>query len=473
MSVMSAETLCQLREMLAARIGASRFRTWFGDSTHLELADSVLRVVVPNTFVGTWIASNYHNELAETAREILGADARVDVCVAERAQSQRVDARAATPMAGTGGRARAAVRSAALRAELDSFVVGPNNRLAFAAAQAVARNPGQTTKLLVLHGGCGLGKTHLLHGICNAIARQHPTLEWRLISGEEFTNEFVTSLKANRIDAFRARFRKVDVLVVDDIHFLANKKVTQAEFLHTFNAIDSAGKAVVLASDRHPRLIATLSEPLLDRLISGMVIPIEPPDYPTRLEIVRRRAAGMNCRVTDEVLEYVAQRITRNVRELEGALYKLVALAALSKDPLPLALARAALDEQLAGAPRAPASEDIERTVSLRFEVSREQIHSRSRDRTVSLARAIAMFLVRRHCAMSFPEIGRAFGHKNHSTVLMATQRVQRWLDADATVKWRSPRGTHEALLRGLMNALTKEFAFDRTAEAPAAAAGH
>ncbi len=472
MSVLSAEMLCQLREALAARIGAARFRTWFGDATEYAQREEVLEVIVPNAFVGKWIVANYLNELTEAVREIFDASTRVEVRVAERSSPQRVEActspRSASPAE---SRPRTASRALALRADLDGFVVGPNNRVAYAAAQTIAREPGRTLKLLVLHGGCGLGKTHLLQGICNAVSRQHPTLEWRYISGEEFTNEFVASVRANRVDAFRARFRKVDVLVVDDIHFLANKKATQEEFLHTFNAIDAAGKAVVLSSDRHPRSIAALSEPLQDRLISGMVIPIEPPDYDTRREIVRRKAAAMNCRVTDDVLDYVAQRVTRNVRELEGAVFKLVALASLIRDPLTLAAARAALDEQLALSSRAPAPEEIMQAVALRFELPREQLCSRSRDRTVSTARAIAMFLVRQHCSMSFPEIARAFSHKNHSTVLMAVQRVQGWLEADVTVTWRTARGRHEALLRGLVNALTRAFSGELIREPFAAAA--
>lgn len=319
-------------------------------------------------------------------------------------------------------------------------------------------DPGAAFKLLVLHGGCGLGKTHLLQGICNGLSRTHPTLEWRFVSGEQFTNEYVSAVKSGTVELFRSRFRNVDVLVIDDIHFLAHKTGTQREFLHTFNAIDAAGKAVVLSSDRHPREIGTLSEPLLNRLIAGMVTEIQPPDLEVRREILRRRAAAIGRAVPEEVIGLIAQRITRNVRELEGAIYKLVALASLTKDRITLSLAQTALEDHMVRTRRTPTVPDILQRVVGRFGVTREQVLSRSRDRTVSLARAVAAYLARKHTALSFPEIGRALGNKNHSTALMGTQRVEKWLQQDATVTWRSAKGRHEAPLRGLLDGLEQEL---------------
>jgi chromosomal replication initiator protein len=336
-------------------------------------------------------------------------------------------------------------------------VVGPPNRLAYAAACSVVHSLEDAVKPLVIHGSCGLGKTHLLQGMCNSVRRARPAAEWRYVSGEEFTNEYIYALKAGRIDQFRARFRSVDLLVIDDIHFLANKKATQEEFLHTFNAIDACGKAVVLSSDRHPRSIATLSEPLINRLIAGMVVRIDAPDLGTRHEILRRRARKMDHRVPDDVLEVVAQHVTRNVRELEGALYKLVALASLTQEQITPQFARRALDEYISHS-RAPDAAAIERAVAAHFGVTREQIRSKSRDRTVTLARAITMYLVRKHTRLSFPEIGRALGNKNHSTVLMATQRMERILERDGTVTWRSLSGKHEDALRAILHALEEHL---------------
>lgn len=456
MDVSIAEKVSHLCELVADRIGSARYRTWFGDTAEFRLNHNSLEVLVANSFVGNWIASNYMDDLVASAREVLGAEERVDVRIVQMAACEGT--RRGSRPAGAAPARRGREGRVQLRGKLDEFVVGPSNRLAYAAAEGTVRDPGQAFKLLVVHGGCGLGKTHLLQGICNGLIRMHPTLEWRYISGEQFTNEFIYAVKAGHIDRFRARFRSVDVLMIDDIHFLANKKATQAEFLHTFDAIDACGKAVVLSSDRHPCGIATLSEPLINRLIAGMVVEISPPDFEIRREILCRRAVAMNCRIPDEVLDLVAERIARNVRELEGALYKLVALASLTKDPITLELAQTTLNDHIVHTSQTPNADSIVRLAGNRFGVTREQILSKSRDRTISLARAVAMYLVRKHTLMSFPEIGRAMGNKNHSTVLMATQRIEKLLREDATVAWKTAGARHEALLSGLLEGLEQEL---------------
>jgi chromosomal replication initiator protein len=329
--------------------------------------------------------------------------------------------------------------------------------LAFSVTSALVRRPGDAFKHLVIHGGCGLGKTHLLQGVCNGMSRAHPELQWSYLSGDEFTNEFIYAVKAGRVDLFRARFRNVDVLVIDDIHFLANKKATQEEFLHTFNAIDGSGKTVVLSSDSHPRNIATLTEPLVNRLIAAMIVRIDPPDFGTRREILRRRAATMLIELPADVLDYVARHITRNVRELEGALYKLTAFASLTREPIGLDLARRAVEEYVAAA-QPPEAADIARIVATHFGVTREALHSGSRDRTVTHARGIAMFLIRKHTRLSFPEIGRLLGSKQHSTVIMAVRRIQTLLDRGGAVAWKTPAGPREAPVRSLLDELEQHM---------------
>jgi len=466
--VSAVEKLSHIRERIADRIGPIRYRTWFGDAAQFRLNHDGLDVMVANSFVGNWIASNYMDDLVASAQEVLGPEGGVDVRIVQGpgASDDNDEPNCPNPAppvpVTTSPRRCARVGRSALRGNLGDFVVGPSNKLAYAAADHVVRDPGRAFKLLVVHGGSGLGKTHLLQGICNGLVRAHPMLEWRYISGEQFTNEFIYAVKSGRDDLFRTRFRNVDVLVIDDIHFLANKRATQREFLHTFDAIDTSGKAVVLSSDRHPRSIGALSEPLINRLIAGMVVEIDPPDFGIRREILSRRAAAMNCNIPDEVVRFIAERIVRNVRELEGALYRLVALASLTKDSITLDLAQTAIDDHVVRTGRTPNPENIVRLVGSRFGVTREQILSKSRDRTISLARGVVMFLVRKHTLMSFPEIGRALGNKNHSTVLMATQRIDKLLQQDATVTWKTPSGTHEALLRGLLEELARELAPSR-----------
>ncbi|HPM24648.1 MAG TPA: chromosomal replication initiator protein DnaA [Phycisphaerae bacterium] len=470
-----AEKVCTIRARVADRIGVNRYRTWFSDSTHLQLDGERLDVTVANAFVGKWIASNYLTHLIEVTRDVIGAEPRIEIRVDQSCPrpppTRPVALHGAAPgpplpapPAAAAPAPRAPLARPTLRGELEAYVVGPANQLAFSVASAVVQQPGAAFKHVVIHGGCGLGKTHLLQGICNGLTRAHPELQWCYLSGEEFTNEFIYAVKAGRIDYFRARFRNVDLLVIDDLHFLANKTATQGEFLHTFNAIDASGKAVVLSCDCHPRSIATLSEPLVNRLSAAMIVRIDPPDFAMRREILRRRAAAMLCELPDDVLDYVARRITRNVRELEGALYKLAAYASLTREPLQLDLARRAVEDYVA-AVRPPEPADIERIAAAHFGVTREALHSGSRDRTVTHARSVAMHLIRKHTRLSFPEIGRFFGNKQHSTVLMAVRRIQNLVDRNGAVSWKTPTGVREVPVRSLLDELEQRLL--RDPEAP------
>lgn len=457
-----AEKVCTIREKVAGRIGDNRYRTWFGGSTEFELEGARLDVTVANEFIGNWITTNYMQQLLEVTRDVLGEEPRIQVRIKRNdgtaCEKPSAALRAAADAAPrTRPPARPAPARSSLRGELESFVVGPSNELAYSVASTVVRAPGTAFKHVVMHGGCGLGKTHLLQGVCNGLTRAHPGLQWCYLSGEEFTNEFIYAVKAGRVDLFRARFRNVDVLVIDDIHFLANKKATQEEFLHTYDAIDASGKMVVLSSDAHPRSIATLSEPLINRLVAAMIVRIEPPDFVTRREILRRRAQAMMCELPDDVLDYVARHVSRNVRELEGALYKLVAFASLTRECIRLDLAQRAIEEYAAAA-QPPEAADIERLAALHFGVSRDALRSNSRDRTVTHARGITMFLLRKHTRMSFPEIGRMLGNKQHSTVLMAVRRIQDLLDRNGAVAWKTPAGMKEVPLRALLDELEQRL---------------
>ncbi len=460
-----AEKVRAVRARVAELIGVTKFDTWFGEDAEFHLASGNLDIKVANAFVGDWISANFMPQLVEATRTVLGGEPRVQVLVSGRngraAGSPSRSEPPAKPRSATvvAPPTDPHVRPArpALRGELDTFVVGPPNELAFSVAQALVHSPGRSFKHLVLHGGCGLGKTHLLQGICNGLSRTHPELEWSYLSGEEFTNEFIYALKAGRIDQFRARFRRVDFLVIDDIHFLANKKSTQEEFLHTFDAIDASGKTVVLSSDTHPRGLTELSEPLVNRLLAAMVVRIDPPDFATRREILRRRAAVLHCPLDDAALDALAHRVTRNVRELEGALYKLSAYVALTRQPVSLDLVQRVI-EDTAGPPTPPDPDAIERTVAAYFGVTREAIRSDLREKTITLARSLTMFLIRRHTRLSFPEIGRRLGHKRHSTVLMAVRRVQAVLDRDGQAVWTAPQGARTRPLREVLDDLEAQI---------------
>ena len=258
-----------------------------------------------------------------------------------------------------------------------------------------------------------------------------------------------------KLDSFRQRFRKTDLLVIDDVHFLASKKATQEEFLHTFNAVDTAGKQIVMASDAHPKMIGQLSDSLVNRFISGMVVKIEPPDFDTRCRILRQRAKEMKKNVTDSVIEYIADNLRANVRELEGALLKVVAYASLSRGPINQQMAHEALADHISRTDPIVHLSDIEAAVATFFGVTPADVHSSRKTRTISLARSVAMYLARKHTSMSFPEIGRFMGNKNHATVILACRKIQQLLhDTEQAVSWQTAAGKRMMSVNSLLEEL-------------------
>jgi chromosomal replication initiator protein len=313
-----------------------------------------------------------------------------------------------------------------------------------------------------------VGKTHLLQGLCRAYTEQHATVRWQCLSAEDFANQFVLSLKTKKLEAFRERVRKLDLLAIDDIHFLANKPSTQEEFLHTFNTISLAGKQVVLVSDAPPKMIGQLSEKLVNRFVSGMVVKIDPPDYGMRCQICRQRSVSMvktafsgrrveseaNPVVSDEVIQYIAEHVRSNVRELEGALLKVIAYAALQNQAITLAMTQEVLADHVEHCDPMVRIADIENAVASFFSTTSSHIHSARKDKTVSLARHFSMYLARKHTNMSSSEIGRLMGNKNHATVLVGCKRIENLLQCDAEINWRSSAGNKVAKARQVIGKL-------------------
>ncbi|MBW8036582.1 MAG: chromosomal replication initiator protein DnaA [Planctomycetes bacterium] len=328
-----------------------------------------------------------------------------------------------------------------MKYSLNDFVVGGGNQLAFNAASAITGEDKSIFNPLFFHGGYGVGKTHLMQGICNAVGQARPGANWVYVSAEDFANQFVLALKTKKLDAFRRRFRQTDLLAIDDIHFLASKPSMQEEFLHTFNTIDLAGKQVILASDAHPKMIGQLCERLVNRFVSGMVVKIEPPDFETRCKIISQRASTMKREISHTVIEYIAEKMRTNVRELEGALLKLVAYASISDGKITLSMARQVLAEHISRTDPIVHIGDIEAAVATFFGVTIADIHSSKKDRTVSQSRAFSMYLARRYTKMSYPEIGKLMGGKNHATVILAFRKIEDLLARNAEVKWIGPNG--------------------------------
>ncbi len=346
---------------------------------------------------------------------------------------------------------------ARLRHDMDSFVVGPGNQLAYNTSLYVAEFPGAQYNPLFIHGNCGLGKTHLLQALCKRFIDQHPTKRWMYLTGEEFTNEFLAALRSNKLEGFRRRLRDLDLLVIDDVHFLGGKKATQEEFLHTFNAIEAMGRQVVMASDNHPKLIEEFGESLVNRFVSGMVVRIDPPNYATRCQILRALAHRMNLSLKEEVVAWVARRVTQNVRELEGAVTRVAAHVRLTGTEADVNTAMDALgdlDRQLV-APVRP--ENILQSVCDYFGLDHKDLMSGRRQRTISLARSVAMFLVRKTAKLSFPEIGARMGKRNHSTVISACRRIERAVQRNAPLYWTSTVGERQEEAAELLQRLEEQ----------------
>jgi len=300
---------------------------------------------VPNPFTANWIEQHYQSDLAASAtlcaKKPMQVVVSIDPSLSGQCSKRKLDIQADIVSRTTQGRARhrAPIKSPTLRHTLDEFVVGECNELAYQAAKSAVSGAGHFSQIFV-HGPCGVGKTHLLQGICNTLSRRDgkdgQPLRWRYVTGEQFTNEFIVAVRNRKGNEFRNRYRGLDLLAIDDVHFLAAKRATQSEFLHTFNAIEAAGKQIILASDTHPRLVGELNEQLVSRFMSGLVVKIEAPDKQTRMAILKRKAKQLKLKLNTDVLEYIALHIRASVRELEGTLVKLSALAALENGKITL-----------------------------------------------------------------------------------------------------------------------------------------
>ena len=321
------------------------------------------------------------------------------------------------------------------RYTFDTFVVGGNNQLAHAAAIQVSKAPGQHYNPLFVHGTVGLGKTHLLQATCRSLLEVRPDLRILYLTCETFANQFIQAVQSGDTKNFRYRYREVDVLVIDDIHFLASKERTQEEFFHTFNQLYHSRRQIILSSDSHPRDIPSMEERLVSRFKWGLVTEIEPPGFETRLQIVRVKSEQRGARFPDDVCEFLANQITSNIREVEGAIYKVASLSELMHRPIDLALAREAMRDSGATGRRQITVDSIVRVVTGHFGVKAVDLQSKKRSRSVTHPRQVCMFLARRLTDHSLVEIGGHFGGRDHTTVIYAIEKLEREILVDGRLK--------------------------------------
>jgi chromosomal replication initiator protein len=465
--------LDRISKLIADQVGSRRYQVWFKNSTRLRLDGEHLQVHVPNQFIGQWIERHFAEDICSAAASVMGARPNLHTVVdpslfanlgkrqldhQANYVSRQIDRACPPPRNGDhGGNGDSHGLKLSERFRLEDFIVGTSNELAYKCAAEAAASPGKHFNPLFIHGGCGLGKTHLLQGICNAISNNG--VRWMYSSAEEFTNQFLWALQSKKLDRFRARFRQVDVLVIDDVHFLSEKKATQAEFLHTFNEISGGGRQVVMASDAHPKLIGQLAEPLVNRFVSGMVAKIEKPDRLTRKAILARRAAPLGLALSNEVIDFIADNIQDNVRELEGALFKLLAVQSVEAGPLDITRVRAMLSDHISTVAPAVRLGDVEAMVATYFGLRPADLHSSRKSQTVSTARSVAMYLTRKLTGLSFPDIGKYMGNKNHATVLQACRRIDKRLADDLLLEWETCDGTVHQSAREVVKRFENELA--------------
>ena len=449
-----------INECLAEKIGRQKYAIWFKNSTSFELADGYLKIGVPNMFIANWIENHFAAEIGEVLAEVTGEAKKITFNIdAELSGQDRKNLggsqiKAANKIEVKSGKKTAAVNNNKLKLSFENFVVGKSNELAYNAAKSVAGEKQSPFNPLFIHGGYGVGKTHLLQGICNEVCLNRPEANWLYLSAEDFANQFVLALKTKKLEAFRRRMRETDLLAIDDIHFMAGKPSMQEEFLHTFNSIDLAGKHVVLVSDAHPKMIGQLSEKLVSRFVSGMVVKIDNPDLVTRRAICVQYAQKMGKTIPESVINFVAENVRNNVREIEGAILKIIAFGSLSNEKATVDMAKKVLGEHLARTDPIVHISDIESAVAAYFGITAANLHSSKKDRTIALARHYGMYLSRKHTKMSFPEIGKFMGNKNHATVIMACRKVDEQLEANSQLNYTGPAGNRSVKARTLLEGL-------------------
>jgi chromosomal replication initiator protein len=416
-----------LRAELRRRIGPATFDIWLAG---LELAtwDGTVMLLRGRPETELWVSRRYGRLLGQVAEDVLGPGSRLEFTGGERAVE---------PSAGPAPGAHELRTGFNPRYRFEQFIIGETNRLAHAAALAVAENPGQAYNPLFLYAPPGLGKTHLLHAIGNYVLQYGAGASVRYTTAEAFTNHFLTALSSRSVESFKRAYRDADVLLIDDVQFLADKTRTEEEFFHTFNALYENGRQLVLTCDRLPRALTAIEQRLRERFEAGLVADIQPPDHATRVAILRKRAALDGIALSDPaVLDLIADRVRDNIRSLEGALIRVVAFASLTRRPLDVPLATEVLATMYPVSPAAgrgggPSIADIQALVAERFDLTVDQLTSSSRAAAVNWPRQLAIALARDLTGQSLPAIGHAFGGRNHATVLHACKRVSERLKND------------------------------------------
>lgn len=424
---------------LEGKVPEQALETWIRPGRLISVKDGHLEIGVPNQFSRTWLMEHYMEPLLQAARECLGREASIAWVV----EPEREPARKGFGGAERPGYPPRGFYSPNPKYAFDTFVVGSSNQFAQAACRAVAEQPSRAYNPLFIYGGVGLGKTHLLHAIGNQLTTNNSGPSVFYLSSERFTNDLINAIRYDRTAEFRAKYRSIDVLLIDDIQFIAGKERTQEEFFHTFNDLYESHKQIVLSSDSLPKEIPEMEERLRSRFEWGLIADIQPPDFETRVAILKKKAAAEGVNLSDEVAYLIAGKVKSNIRELEGSMTRILAFGSLTGRALSVDLAQEVLQNIWGREEKLLTVEHIQRHVAEGFGVKPSDLRARNRTRAVSFPRQVAMYLARQLTQTSLSEIGRAFGGKDHTTVIHAVEKIQTLLKDDPKL-----RRTVEGLLQ-------------------------
>ncbi|MBU1062335.1 MAG: chromosomal replication initiator protein DnaA [Candidatus Omnitrophica bacterium] len=433
MSVDLANIWDKILEHTKQDIGERSFENWFSSTKLISISEEGVIIGVPSNFFKDWIYDHYRDILNISILKTVG---KVIPITFEVKSPSKIDEPNTVKKI-------IALEKAAYkkpfylnpRYTFEGFVVGPSNRFAHAATLAVAESPAKAYNPLFIYGGVGLGKTHLMQAMCHYVSEMNKDLKSFYTSSESFTNELINAIQNRTTPKFREKYRKVDVLLIDDIHFIAGKEATQEEFFHTFNTLYDAHKQIVLSSDRSPKTIPGLEERLISRFEWGLVTDVQPPDFETRIAILKKKAARNSMVLPEDVTYLIAEKIKTNIRELEGALIKVIAYASLENKPITQALVRDVLKDVLLESERKISIETIQKKVADYFDLRISDMKTKKRNKQIAYPRQIAMYLTRELTNLTLPNIGENFGGRDHSTVIHACEKIQKDLKRNQNVK--------------------------------------